>query len=108
MKRFLKPLCRGEKGFTLVELLVVITLLGLLAAIAIPNVIEFIGRGDQETKDTDEHNIQTDVYRKMNVEADLDHYFLSGLLVSILGSHIYLLFISKESHPIKTSWSFSS
>lgn len=61
MKRFLKPWRHDEKGFTLIELLVVIALLGLLAGIAIPNVIGFIGRGDEEAKDTDEHNIQTAV-----------------------------------------------
>ena len=57
----LKSVGDGEKGFTLIELLVVIALLGMLAAIVIPNVIEFMGRGEEEAKATEYHNLQTAV-----------------------------------------------
>jgi type IV pilus assembly protein PilA len=45
MKEIIKRHRRGEKGFTLVELLIVFTLLAVLAAIMIPNVAGLVGYG---------------------------------------------------------------
>jgi len=56
---------RGERGFTLIELLIVVAILGVLAAVVIPNVGRFIGRGEEEAKDTELANIQAAVSAMM-------------------------------------------
>jgi len=61
---------RGERGFTLIELLIVIAILGVLAAVVIPNVGRFIGRGEDEAKNTEFANIQSAV-QAMMVDNDL-------------------------------------
>ena len=48
---------KHQKGFTLIELLVVIAILGIIAAVAVPNVVEFIGEGESEAKLAEAHNV---------------------------------------------------
>lgn len=59
MNRMIKRLHKGEKGFTLVELLIVFTLLAVLAAIMIPNVSGFVAYGHTQAAAAELSVIQT-------------------------------------------------
>ena len=59
MNRMFKRLHKGEKGFTLVELLIVFTLLAVLAAIMIPNVAGFVQYGHTQAAAAELSVIQT-------------------------------------------------
>lgn len=48
MKRTIRAIHSGKRGFTLVELLIVFALMAVLAAIVVPNVTGFAGYGQTQ------------------------------------------------------------
>ena len=72
---------RKSKGFTLIELLIVVAIIGIIAAIAIPNLLNAIDRGKQKRTMADMRSIGTaiesyavdnNVYPNVNTNTGLE------------------------------------
>ncbi|MFC1956432.1 type IV pilin protein [Chloroflexota bacterium] len=68
--RHFQGMHHGQKGLTLIELVVVVAILGILAAIIVPNVASWIGEGKDEAARTELYDVQlamTAVMAKANI-----------------------------------------
>ena len=70
------------KGFTLIELMIVVAIIGILAAIAIPNFVKFQCRSKQSEA---KGNLKSLYVAEESYRAEYDEYYTSG--VSCSGSN---------------------
>jgi len=92
---------RRQKGFTLIELLIVVAIIGIIAAIAIPNLLNAINRGRQKRTMADIRSLATAIE---SYAVDWNIY-PSATAVTALNSLVTPTYIRKL--PIRDGWNNS-
>ena len=59
MKKYLKQLKANKKGFTLIEMIVVIAIIGVLAAILVPSMSGYISQAKESKKQANARTVYT-------------------------------------------------
>ena len=89
---------RKSKGFTLIELLIVVAIIGIIAAIAIPNLLNAIDRGKQKRTMADIRSIGTAV-EAYSVDTNI---YPTAADISALRTVIEPIYIKKL--PLTDGW----
>ncbi len=91
----------NKKGFTLIELLIVIAIIGIVAAIAIPNLLTALQKGKQKATMGDMRGIGTAIESYMT-----DMYMAPGAggVTDVNGLNQYLVPFHTKVLPGKDGW----
>lgn len=90
---------KKSKGFTLIELLIVVAIIGIIAAIAIPNLLNAIDRGKQKRTMADMRSIGTSV-EAYSVDTNI---YPTAANIGALASVLEPTYIKKM--PAQDGWS---
>jgi len=94
---------RKSKGFTLIELLIVVAIIGIIAAIAIPNLLNAIDRGKQKRTMADLRSIGTAI-ESYAVDANVYPQGISAIAQLQAGGTAPLEPIYIKTLPTRDGW----
>ena len=92
---------RNQKGFTLIELLIVVAIIGIIAAIAIPNLLNAIDRGKQKRTMADLRSIGTAI-ESYAVDANFYPTAATAAALEAVVEPIYI-----KSMPTEDGWGYA-
>jgi general secretion pathway protein G len=92
---------KKQKGFTLIELLIVVAIIGIIAAIAIPNLLNAIDRGKQKRTMADMRSIGTAI-ESYAVDNNFYPKGMSNAAAAAIGAHVSPIYI--KTMPTTDGW----
>jgi general secretion pathway protein G len=90
---------RKDRGFTLIELLIVVAIIGIIAAIAIPNLLNAIHRGRQKRSMADMRTIATAIG---TYATDMNYYPRGMTALGDFDIHLVPVYLRRM--PAKDGW----
>jgi general secretion pathway protein G len=94
---------RKNRGFTLIELLIVVAIIGIIAAIAIPNLLNAINRGRQKRTMADIRTIGTAI-EAYAVDNSTYPVVTTGAIDSSIAAYVEPTYVKRA--PRNDGWNF--
>ena len=91
-------------GFTLMELMIVVTIIGILAAIAYPNYQQYVIKTKRTDMMSEMHNIASQVQSRKLVEGSYSNALVTGLGGDFPKQGNALYTISFTPNPLTSEW----
>ena len=97
-----------EGGFTLIELMIVVAIIGIISAIAYPSYQGYIERGIRADTMTEMQNIASEIESRKLVQGRYSNDLITGLGGSYPQEGTALYTISFSPNPLTSQWTITA
>lgn len=98
----------NEGGFTLIELMIVVAIIGIISAIAYPSYQGYVERGIRADTMTEMQNIATEIESRKLAQGRYSNDLIAGLGSSYPKEGTALYTISFSPNPLTSQWTITA
>ncbi|SLJ83534.1 type IV pilin protein [Psychrobacter sp. DAB_AL43B] len=94
----------AQRGFTLVEVMIVVAILGVLAAIAYPNYQRYVIKSKRTDMMSEMHNIAAEIQSRKLIQGSYSNALITGLGGDFPKQGTALYAITFTPNPLTSEW----
>lgn len=100
----MKSYDKSQRGFTLIEVMIVVAILGVLAAIAYPNYQRYVIKSKRTDMMSEMHNIAAEIQSRKLAQGTYSNTLITGLGSDFPKQGIALYSVTFTPNPLTSDW----